>query len=361
METQLAPTAVTADPLSYRARMIKRASERIPVTAEDLPIGFYRCDLLPFEQPSFEEQMPTEGISDEELLAQAQLREVQSLSAAFTELIYDQGFPTLASGEPFWHKLDFEPGLAYAAFQIYLDMDETGARDLSEIARNTELINILTQQRDGEAPPHSQVLSIITEYSILYYWRHRSRAHDLFKEAAYRHQRIKRAMSAEDYHYRLSEKLLKQVETYLGTEDFAKGLTPKTAMEALTRLVAIQRVSVGLPAAGPLPSKEAPESTQFEMILRQLGMQNVTSGRGQGTTGSNRMKSKALENILEDPANARQMQELIIRVTTQNFDPVDPNLRDNGPPRRHREQPSAENIQDVEFEDDVKFHKEVGG
>jgi len=290
--------------LSDRAQLVKRASQRIPATAENLIVGFYRADLLPASQ----NENKTENDADQ------QLEEAQALRVAYVELSYEQGYPTLPSGEPFWHKLDYEPGLAYGAFQVFLDLGDEGARELSELARNEEFLGIYGASQ-GRPVTHAEALQVLSEYHTLYYWRQRARAHDLFKEAAYRHIRIRRQMNAEDYHYKISAVLLKKVETYLNAEDFTAGLTPKVAIEALKALVAIQRVSVGLPAGGPLPTKDNPEVTQFEAILRRLGVSQAASD----TPGAPRERSKLLDDILSDPKTARQMQELVIRVTTTSF------------------------------------------
>lgn len=287
----------TPSALSERASLIRRAQSRLPVTGEDLPVGFYRADLLTLSDTTD----PIDPTSK-------QLEEAQVLQAAYVELSYDHGYPILPGGEPFWHKLDYEPGIAYGAFQIFLDLDMNGgARELSELAHNQEFLRVL-EQSSGSSPSHQRALDTLTEYYYLYYWRQRSKAHDLFKEAAYRHQRIRRAMSAEDYHYRLSEKLLREVETYLSSADFMKDLTPKTAIDALSKLVAIQRVSAGLPASGPLASKDVPITTQFEAILRQLAERPQTSDQ---TT----RKSPLIGTVLKDPKTVRDMQELVIRIT----------------------------------------------
>lgn len=351
-------TGQTGQPgLSHRALLIRRSAARIPVTAEDLPVGFYRADLLPF-QPNHA------GFGNEQELSKGtiQLKEQEDLQAAYCELDYSQGYPTLPSGEPFWHKLDYEPGLAYSAFQIFLDASVEDARELTALADNSEFKRVLETQLQ-HPPSQKECLEVLQEYYILYYWKVRARAHDLFKEAAYRHKRIQRAMSAEDYHYNLAESLLKKVEAYLGTDDFVKNLTPKTALDALTKLVAIQRVSAGLPAMGPLQAKDAPQAMDFEMILRTIGAQQANAnpnGAYGGSGGGGRQKNPVLDSILSDPTTAKSMQELVIRITTANFAPnelaANPH-NDNPGGRKNKYTPSEQEIADAELAEDINFHK----
>ena len=121
-----APASTSGFPLPYRAILLQRAFGHIPVTAEGLPVGYYRVDLLPttYEKPEVE---------------------AHSLRSAYVDLSFEHGYPTLGDGRPFWHKLEFEPGFAYGAFQIYLDSLNEGPRELTQLAQNEELIRIASQ------------------------------------------------------------------------------------------------------------------------------------------------------------------------------------------------------------------------
>src|SRR3972149_2029577 len=96
---QRLPEKVRPSLLPYRVLLLQRAIPALPVTAEGLPIGFYRVDLLPEQSP---------GDAKEE---------AQALRNAYTDLNFDHGYPTLSDGRPFWYKLDYEPGFAFGAFQ----------------------------------------------------------------------------------------------------------------------------------------------------------------------------------------------------------------------------------------------------
>jgi hypothetical protein len=255
--------------------------------------------------------------------AQSVLAEAEALQTAYVDLSFDSGYPTLPGGEPFWHKLEHEPGLEYGAFQIYLEADLEGPRELSVLARNPELLNLysLHKQRPANQPvTPTELLYILHEASILYFWRSRARAHDLFKEAAYRHIRVKRQQKTEDYHYNIAEKLLAKIEGYFGEKRFMDEISPKTALDALKALVAIQRVSTGLPAGGPLSQKEAPETSEFEMILRQIGQKRANQGQnGHGSPLHEVSGSGLTDRLLDDPEMAKMTQELVIRVSKTTF------------------------------------------
>lgn len=294
----------TAPQLSYRAAILKKVQPRIPQTAEGLPVGFYRVDLLPGQAPA------------------TSTEEIQALRNAYTDLSFEFGYPTQASGRPFWYKLDFEPGVAYAAFQIYLESIQTGPREISLVAANAELKRVLTSLSSPDAANTTEntadvdILPILNEFSVLYTWRARSRAYDLYKEAAYRHLKLRRQASLEDDHYVMATNLLTQLkEKVLNQPKFFDDMHPKTAVDLLTKLVGIQRVSVGLPSNGPLAAKDAPEDVSFEMIMRTLGQKSGAAGNVfENGTGELAGKN-VLTEVLKDRESANLMQEMVIRIT----------------------------------------------
>jgi hypothetical protein len=307
-----------AQQLPYRVRLLQKAVPTLPVTAEGLPIGFYRVDLLPEQSP---------GDAKEE---------AQALRNAYINLCFDHGYPTLSDGRPFWYKLDYEPGFAFGAFQIYLEANDTGPRELSLLADNEEIRRLagrmyqLNKQSTAisgidteELPPVEAVTAILMEFSILYLWRARAKAHDLYEEAAYRHLKLRRQTSIENEHYLLAVSLMTKLkEKMLNSPNFFEDMSAKTATELLSKLVAIQRISVGLPAAGPLPNKEQSEDISFEMIMRTLA-QKTAKGNVFDQSGREVTTENALSKVLEDPRAAGMMQEVIIRVSKAAQKPTD--------------------------------------
>lgn len=349
--------------LSARAQLLRKASARIPTTAEGLPVGFYRADLLPIEddlsQQSDMSQAPTTSngtsitsTSDAQQAMDAatkQLAEVEALRAAYVELSYEHSYPTLPNGEPFWHKLDYEPGLAYSTLQMYLEANTDGVRTLDSIATSEEFVHVLSASLGrSDFVTTTEALHTLNEFFILYNWRARAKAYDLFHEAAYRHTRMRRAMNMEDHHYKTAENLLTKVITYMESQDFIDNLGPKAAIDALSKLVAIQRISVGLPSGGPLPQKERDETSQFEAILRQVGVQQASaSGQKEQAPGQARL----LDALLQNPDTVKNMQELVIRVTTTNFAPTQKGNTVEG---------ESVVVPEGATADDLAFHKDLG-
>jgi len=292
--------------LSYRADLARRAASRLPMTAEGLPVGFYRVDLLPATR--------------EELQGSS---EADALRIAYQDLSYEFGYPTLQDGRPFWHKLEFEASLAYGCFQVYLDRQDEGPRELTQLALNGELMDIFRRRNEAEGGTNTwtfeQTLQTLQEFSALHYWRYRAKAYDVYKEAAYRHIRLRRQSSTEDEHFQLAKTLMTKLQDQvLNKPDFFKEMAPKVAVDLLHKLVAIQRISTGLPATGPLANKEAPEDTSFEMILRSLSQRagQELGGTMYDQSGEVVEGGKGiLARVLEDRDNVTLMQEMVVRVT----------------------------------------------
>lgn len=323
---------------SYRADLIKRFGSRIPTTAEGLPTGYYRVDLLPTSAGS--QIQGSKGISPSPgaVLAREEGSGVHPaakanamaspqvvgddgladhLRSAFTHLTFDHGYPAMPNGMPFWHKLEFESGFAFAAFQFYLESGDKGPRELHLLSENAELHRVAEAQAGKTLLP-IELLCQLREYFTLNCWQYRAKAFDLYKESAWRHQRLKRQSLAEDRHHTLAERLLEQFATYFASPRFMDEMTPKVAIDALSKLVAIQRISLGLPASGPLPVNQAPNATSFEMIMREVA---TAQGAGQigGARGNVAQHTKdMLDQVLLDPAAALNLQEVIIRVTSMS-------------------------------------------
>lgn len=288
--------------ISYRAKLAQKASQRLPMTGDGLPVGYYRVDLLPANETPPEE-------------------EIIALRNAYIDLGFEQGYPTLNDGRPFWHKLDFEPGFAFGCFQIYLEQLDIGPRELSEMSNNEELLQLAAQihglNGDGERFSPKRLYAILLEYSILYSWRFRAKAHDLYKEAAYRHLRLRRQMNTEDKHYTTAASMLDKLQKKVfDMPKFFDDLKPRDAIDLLAKLVNIQRISAGLPGGGPLSQKETPDDTSFEMIMRTLsGKMGASAGNVFDQNGA-QVSKEVLQSVLEDKETAGMLQEVIIRVTS---------------------------------------------
>lgn len=293
--TQQAPPQMLS-----RAEIIASANRYLPSTNDGLPAGFYRADLVPFEAPAQTALLPS------------------NIDAAFTQLNYQEGFPSLPDGRPFWHKWDLESPEAFAAFEVYVSSAESGPRQLSSLLLSVEL-----QRLYGER----LTVSYLRELYTIYYWKERSKAFDLYQEAAYRHIRTRRAQSMENYHYLQAEALLTKVFQALGNEETFEALRhdPGQLLNAMDKLVKIQRISVGLPSTAPAESLKLQESTtDFEMTLRQIAQRNmspVTNSQNTTVDESGRVipnTDNLLRGALNDPNTAKMLQEVIIKISTKN-------------------------------------------
>ena len=129
----------------------------------------------------------------------------------------------------------------------------------------------------------------------------------------------------------IAERLLDKCLLYLGidpgtldfdmdedNEEFWSLLTPKTAIDFMKTLTQLQRVSVGLPAGGPLPAgpnQSANGLASMEVILRTLHHENVDP-QLQDVSVTNDDGEKVTAELLQDPVALQTAQELIIRLSS---------------------------------------------
>ena len=163
----------------------------------------------------------------------------------------------------------------------------------------------------------TSVLLTMRRQLVLYYWDIRARAFDMVGQAAYRRIREQRAVLLEDDHYikltRHVGKVMNRMDNI--TEDEMQSVSPENAVKMLKDLVALQRVSAGLPAAAPtidhLPGTvEQGPGASMEAHMKNLAKQ-------QGVSEKQVMDISAL---LNDEATAAQAQDLILRAMQQTRD-----------------------------------------
>ncbi len=358
---------------------IKALTEHIPMNDFGLPVGVYRTDMLPFHnyvEPTHTEanahadpqtqtheaqtqakvpqlvvvpevkpeelgQRPEESQEDDNDSELLPIEPTQlpterriagflatDLDIAFVPLYYDEGYPAFINGQAFWEPFEFEPPMAHTAFQRYLQLGlgrkadpedpEDGGEAASGYRSISELATSMTQA-DG------QLLGDIEQfktYSCLYYWGLRARAYDLFRVARHRKQQELRAIETHDEHYVTARKLMGRLLTYFDDEEeFWDLMTPKIGIDMLKTVSQLQRVSAGLPIAGPLlPNmvEGAQGGQSLEVILRQ-----VANGATPGTLEEGGVlidhDTQLLDRALDDPKTTEQMQEIIIRMNAKQL------------------------------------------
>ncbi len=338
------PAVASVSQESIQVEALRGLQKEIPLNDFGLPVGIYRTDLLPFHdyRPTTSgssgdptEEMPLDGSregSSQQVAPQARLSTFAdgsndqtyriagfpagALGKAFVPLQYDEGFPAFDNGSPFWGRLDFEPSDAFHAFQRYLDMnlgtpaDLENEDDFGSAASGTRSVSQLA----ASLHPDSNLIQMAESYQgyyHLYYWGSRAHAYDLFRVAQYRKMQELRAVETQDEHYidarRLKAKLMQYFESQ---EDFWDMMTPKVGIDFLKTLTGLERISSGMPAAGPQTAEQtATAGKPFEMVLKTIAQINRGSHDGHTVDED----GEVLDKALADPATTELLQTLIIR------------------------------------------------
>lgn len=264
-----------------KSSVMQRAHNRLPLNQHGLPAIIYRPDFLPTNDPDIE-------IDDHQW------------DAATIEVNYAEGYPTLEYGIPLWERLDFEPVDSYVLFQKYLNQVKDGIAIRS--------LHVLAKNLSEDPKDVSQTLVELNELFYLYYWPQRVKAFDLFECVVLGKLREHRAITIEDVHYDTATQLMKIAKEYIFGDDgkgedseFIDLMTPKSAMEALKYAATMQRISSGLPAAGP---------------RLEGGGQNVEVSVKQGirTTEETDTPAHMRDEILGDVETTEMAQQLIIKI-----------------------------------------------
>lgn len=250
-------------------------SKQIPQNNFGFPAFFYRSDLLPYD------------------LACINQGDVES---CIVDLLYTEGYPTLDNGTPFWEQLPHEPYSDYLLFRRFLEQaEDTGIRQLHLLAAT-------------ERQPLDRCLQSAREY----YWSVRAKAYDLFVVAAEQKKREHRIRKVENNHFDVSSKLFQNVLRKFEDDDWVDALGPAEALEALERLIKIQRTSLGLNGVNASSTpKDAPgRGASVELIMRQLAKSSGLQAE------ENSDFNDQLQMLLSDPEAGAIAQELILKVTS---------------------------------------------
>lgn len=305
-ESSLIPTPLAAPitlPISPKAKVLKRISTEIDINDFGLIAYFYRADLVPMPM---EAANPNNSADTMAFDFDAEFR--AALQTAIVELDYSQGFPALPNGEPFWHQLPHETDAAYRAFVHYLDMPRIKGTHNGAVNATNAVRQVHTLKTTVGLPPHE-----LLTMSYLYYWQQRALAYDFFITAAHSKKREYMLQDVENEHLRLAESYLRYTEDYL-TQVFQDpdkyGLSPKDAISLMTKMIQVQRISLGASPTGEKGNKEGgvPSGAPLEVILRTLVQQaGITS-----TTGAK--EEDLTKQLFNNPKDLAQAQELIIRM-----------------------------------------------
>lgn len=331
---------------SIQIEAIRALTGELPLNDFGMPIGIYRTDLLPFHnyQPNSngrkhdlliiddplgpsekQEGAPVrENGAEPEAEAEAEPHvfrtagfPTKDLAIAFMPLQYDEGYPSFDNGMPFWQRLDYEPTDAYEAFHRYLQMSLGRASSSDDVedeydgvaASGTRSISHMAAEMfpDGDL---LKMIDVFKGYYHHFYWGMRANAYDLCRVAQYRKQQEHRAIETQDEHYITSRKLRHRLMQYFdSTDDFWDLMTPKVGLDMLKTVTQLERISAGIPAAGPMSEEAAARSgTPFEIELQTVALRNLPS---KGSTITD--EGEILDQALQDPASTEILQRMIIR------------------------------------------------
>lgn len=280
-----------------KGEVFRILNQSIPLNNFHLPDHIYRADLIP-------ETILNEPPGDRALL----------LDGAALQIGFDHGYPAINETTPLWDQLTGEPEDAFGVFLAYLELPEKSNSD--NPIRLLPLISTLT----------SLPLKQITDWCHMFYWHWRARAYDLFLIASHRKQREQRAMTIEGAHFRESEKLLnkvlllankkidQEIVDITGDPEAMSDTKIKDLVDMATKLVQVQRISVGLPANGVISGSiqlDGPRHTTVEETFKHIAKEGSSE---QVST----QRPAEMDALLAAPDDLTRVQEMLTRIARPN-------------------------------------------
>lgn len=280
------PNKIIDQSLVAKGQLFKVLNAQLELNQYHLPNYIYRADLIPLNYREF----PPE-------------QKLNVLDAAALQISFMHGYPAFGDVVPIWEQLPSEPHEAFSAFMNFLELPENSKYD--NPVRMLNALQTIT----------SLALEEIEAYAHIYYWHQRSRAYDLFIVACHRKQREFRIMSIEGKHFVMAERMLDKVQR-LADKKLDQALedpdTDDTKIKDLVdmahKLVQVQRISVGLAAAGTqqidLGPKHAPSNDVMQHVAKESGANQQTS------------RTAEMDNLLASPDDLAKVQDLIVRINS---------------------------------------------
>jgi hypothetical protein len=239
------------------------------------------------------------------------------LDSAFTPLSYEEGYPALPSGWPFWETLEFEPPEAHHEFKRYLELGKKEFRILPQLATDSN---------------HLELLNL---YSALYYWPIRARCYDLFYQASRRREREALVYDLELEHLKCAQKYRSAIEEYMDSSEFQELITPMVAVNLLKLCWQMERVSAGLPlngastsnfsGGGGRPGNDVPQGSSLELVIRSMIKREreavphesiVLNADGTPVDPQEDASQVFQDRLLSSPELVELAQELVLKLST---------------------------------------------
>jgi hypothetical protein len=259
-----------------RADFLRELTKTIALNEYNLPRYLYRPDLVDHTAAAFTAPLTEESAKSAQ----------EMLDNALINLSYDHGYPTLPDGSPLWNRFPFESEDSYTAFSEYLAAH--GARTLHDIP--------------------SWPIDALQGWFHLYYWRHRALAFDMFRTVHMNRMRVQRIMKTDDTYYLQAEAIVGRLSKALNgkTDEELAQIEADKLIGMLEKTQRIQRIALGLPAAGPAAADESGSPLSVELTLRNIAKRNTPS-RDVDTEAD-------LQELYDDPEMLEAAQELVLKI-----------------------------------------------
>jgi hypothetical protein len=266
------------------------------------------------------------------------------LQAAQTTLSMLEGYLSMPNAQPIWTQIPGEPKAYFEAFRSFLLSSQ---RSLAQSGNDV----------DFHVPGFTPYT--IREAHTLFYWADRASAYDILRPVAAARLRDQRLLLAEDSHYLITQRLLEQFQEEIqfraqesldpdgnGDERPWAGLKASEVVTALTSMMQMQRVSLGLPSHGPKTGPNAGYNPQpnagIDRNIRESA-QNYLGTQDTGLTLAQKMRQDIDRTLAEDPMAAATLQaaamEILLKSRAHNTiqqQAVQQNTQQNqgyGPPK----------------------------
>lgn len=268
---------------------------------------------------------------------QAQIIEAATLKLSMLEGYHS--FDLNRQPRPIWTQLPHEPESYYQAFRRFLtSADRSLTTSSFSDGTNVDDDDPITYNEDAFSVPGFDKCTIREAY-ILFYWSDRARSYDILKPIAAARLRDQRVMLTEDAHFMLTGKVLGQlgleIEARAGDQEGRPwaGMKANEIVQALTAMMQMQRVALGLPSHGPKIKDTAYIPAPHGGVERGIreSSANYVGAEGGTLTGSEKMRKDIERMIATDPEAAAELQAAAIRLISKARDSGEDETANHGP------------------------------
>lgn len=233
----------------------------------------------------------------------------EELNLAQIDILYDESFPTLGSGMPFWSPFDWEERDAFLALEVYLTMP---TMNLQGVRRLFDIPAVLA------AKGVAVTLVQIKTWYYAHYWQWRAKAYDIFRQAQWQLQQQERSRTVVDLQFARSQKIMQRLMEYMEDEEEFWGLmTPIAAINLFKEAIKLERLSAGLPAGSPDVDGGAKGRSGDAPRAGGVLQEEVFRRHARGTVDQavqEEEETQQIEQLLEDEDSFGMLQALVFKL-----------------------------------------------